>query len=55
MNRITKATNELLKIATLPIRILVGVVKAVQKETPEHLKFPYEVRKKPNLKEVIND
>lgn len=55
MNRITKATSELLKFATLPARIVVGIVKAVQKEMPERIQFPYEVRKKPNLKEVNND
>jgi hypothetical protein len=55
MNRITKATSELLRFATLPARIVVGIVKAVQKEMPERIKFPYEVRKKPNLKEVSND
>lgn len=45
----------MLKLATLPIRVAVGVVRAVQKETPEQIQFPYEVRKKPNLKEVTND
>jgi len=55
MNRITKATSELLRFATLPARIVVGIVKAVQKEMPERIQFPYEVRKKPNLKEVSND
>jgi hypothetical protein len=52
MNRITKTTSELLKFATLPIRIIVGVVRAVQKEIPERIEFPYEVRKKPNVEEV---
>ena len=55
MNRITKATSELLRFATLPARIVFGIVKAVQKEMPERIEFPYEVRKKPTLKEVKND
>ncbi|MDA0764123.1 MAG: hypothetical protein O3A39_06780 [Proteobacteria bacterium] len=55
MNRITKATSELLKFATLPIRIIVGVVRAVQKEIPERIEFPYELRKKSNLKGVDNE
>ena len=55
MNRITKTTSELLKFATLPIRIIVGVVRAVQKEIPERIEFPYEVRKKPSVEEVTND
>jgi len=44
----------LLKFATLPIRIIVGVVRAVQKEIPERIEFPYEVRKKPTEKENEN-
>ena len=54
MNRITKTTSELLKFATLPIRIIVGVVRAVQKEIPERIEFPYEVRKKQTEKENEN-
>ena len=46
MNRISKATRELLKIATLPARVCVGVFKAVAKETPESIQFPYEITKK---------
>jgi hypothetical protein len=46
MNRISKATRELLKIATLPARVCVGVFKAIAKETPESIQFPYEITKK---------
>lgn len=46
MNRITKAGNELFKILTLPIRICVGIYKAVEKEVPEKIELPYEITKK---------
>ena len=46
MNRISKATSTLLKILTIPARITVGLVRAVQKEMPEQIEFPYELRKK---------
>jgi hypothetical protein len=54
MNRITKATSELLRFATLPARIVFGIVKAVQKEMPERIQFPYELRKKQPTKENEN-
>ena len=47
MNRIAKATSTLLKILTIPARVTVGLIKAVQKEMPEQIKMPYEIRKKP--------
>ena len=46
MNRISKATSTLLKILTIPARVTVGVIRAVQKEMPEQIEFPYELRKK---------
>ena len=46
MNRISKATRELLKISTLPARVCVGVFKSVDKDTPESIQFPYEITKK---------
>ena len=47
MNRIAKATSTLLKILTIPARVTVGLIKAVQKEMPDQIKMPYERRKKP--------
>jgi hypothetical protein len=47
MNRIEKATSTLLKILTIPARVTVGLIKAVQKEMPDQIKMPYEIRKKP--------
>jgi hypothetical protein len=47
MNRIAKATSTLLKILTIPARVTVGLIKAVQKEMPDQIKMPYEIRKKP--------
>jgi hypothetical protein len=46
MNRIQKAGNELFKTLTLPIRVCVGIYRAVAKETPEKIKFPYTLTKK---------
>ena len=46
MNRIAKATSTLLKILTIPARVTVGLIKAVQKEMPEQINMPYEIRKK---------
>ena len=46
MNRISKAASTLLKILTIPARVTVGVIRAVQKEMPEQVEFPYELRKK---------
>ena len=46
MNRISKATSTLLKILTIPARVTVGIIRAVQKEMPQQIEFHYEVRKK---------
>ena len=46
MNRIAKASSTLLKILTIPARVTVVIIRAVQKEMPEQIEFPYEVRKK---------
>ena len=46
MNRIAKASSTLLKILTIPARVTVGIIRAVQKEMPEQIEFPYELRKK---------
>jgi len=32
---------------TIPARVTVGLIKAVQKEMPDQIKMPYEIRKKP--------
>ena len=46
MNRITKAGNELFKAMTLPIRMCVGLYRAVMKETPKTMEFPFEIKLK---------
>ena len=51
MNRIAKATSTLLKILTIPARVTVGLIKAVQKEMPEQINLPYEIRKKATKEE----
>jgi|AACY02.18.fsa_nt_gi hypothetical protein len=54
MNRIQKAGNELFKTLTLPIRVCVGIYKAVAKETPERIEFPYTLTKKEDNNERSN-
>ena len=46
MNRMQKTGNELFKTLTLPIRICVGIYRAIAKETPEQIEFPYTIKKK---------
>ena len=41
----------MLKILTIPARVTVGIIRAVQKEMPEQIEFPYELRKKQQEKE----
>jgi len=45
----------LIKGLTLPVRIVVGVVNAVEKNMPDTLEFPYEVKKKSDKKGDVID
>jgi hypothetical protein len=55
MKRVEKYGNMLIKGLTLPVRIVVGVVNAVEKNMPDTLEFPYEVKKKSDKKGDVID
>lgn len=46
MKRIEKITDEVIKIFTLPIRLGIGIYNAVEKNTPEKLEMPFEIKRK---------
>jgi|TARA_R100000789_G_scaffold72360_1_gene68143 hypothetical protein len=46
MKRFEKLGDVTIKIFTFPIRVIVGVVNAVEKNMPETLTMPYEIKKK---------
>ena len=46
MKRIEKLGDVIIKIFTFPIRVIVGAVNAVEKNMPETLTMPYEIKKK---------
>ncbi len=55
MKRVEKYGNMLIKGLTLPVRIVVGIVNAVEKNMPDTLEFPYEVKKKSDKKGDVID
>ena len=46
MKRIEKAGDVMIKAFTLPIRVCIGLYKCVQKNTPERLEMPFEIKRK---------
>jgi len=46
MRRIEKYGSCLIKTFTLPLRALVGLYTSVEKNMPETLEMPYEIKKK---------
>ena len=46
MKRFEKLGDVTIKIFTFPIRVIVGAVNAVEKNMPETLTMPYEIKKK---------
>ena len=46
MKRIEKAGDVLIKAFTLPIRGCVGLYKCIEKNTPERLEMPFEIKRK---------
>ena len=55
MKRVEKYGNMLIKGLTLPVRIVVGIVNAVEKNMPDTLEFPYEVKKRSDKKGDVID
>ncbi len=53
--RFEKYGDVAIKTLTLPVRIVVGVVNAVEKNMPDTLEFPYEVKKKSDKKGDVID
>ena len=45
MKRVEKLGEVLIKTFTLPVRIVVGIVNAVDKNMPKTLTFPYVLKK----------
>ena len=46
MKRVEKYGDMLIRGLTLPVRIVVGIVNAVEKNMPETLEIPYELKRK---------
>jgi len=46
MKRFEKLGDVTIKIFTFPIRVIVGAINAVEKNMPETLTMPYEIKKK---------
>jgi hypothetical protein len=46
MKRFEKLGDVTIKIFTFPIRVIVGAVNAVEKNMPDTLTMPYEIKKK---------
>jgi hypothetical protein len=46
MKRIEKAGDVLIRSFTLPIRICIGLYKCIEKNTPERLEMPFEIKRK---------
>ncbi len=53
MKRVEKYGDMLIRGLTLPVRIVVGIVNAVEKNMPERLVMPYEIKKKVTRKETL--
>lgn len=54
MTRINKIADVAIKIITLPIRISIGIVNAIDKNMPEKLSIPFEVKRKENENGTTN-
>ena len=48
MKRIEKVGEFMIKSFTLPLRVVVGTVKAIQKEMPDKVSMPFEIKRKEN-------
>ena len=46
MKRIEKAGEVLVSTFTLPIRVCIGLYKCIEKNTPETLEMPFEIKRK---------
>ena len=46
MKRIEKVGDGLIKAFTLPIRVCIGLYKCIEKNTPERLEVPFEIKRK---------
>ena len=55
MKRLEKNGDMLIRGLTLPVRIVVGIVNAVEKNMPERLEMPYEIKKKRDKKGDVID
>ena len=55
MKRVEKSGDMLIRGLTLPVRIVVGIVNAVEKNMPDRLIMPYEIKKKSDKKGDIID
>lgn len=50
MKRIEKITDEVIKFITLPIRVGIGIYNAIEKNTPDKLEIPFELKRKEKSK-----
>jgi hypothetical protein len=46
MKRIEKIGDVMIKGFTLPIRVCIGLYKCIEKNTPERLEMPFEIKRK---------
>ena len=46
MKRVEEMADSLLSLLTLPIRVTIGIFNAVEKNTPEDLEMPFEIKRK---------
>ena len=46
MKRIENIGNHIVKTITFPIRVAIGVYKAIEEKTPQELEMPFEIKKK---------
>ena len=46
MKRIEKVGDGLIRAFTLPIRVCIGLYKCIEKNTPERLEVPFEIKRK---------
>ena len=46
MKRIEKISDGMIRAFTLPIRVCIGLYKCVEKNTPERLEMPFEIKRK---------
>tara|TARA_B110000971_G_scaffold23629_1_gene21254 strand:- start:3 stop:158 length:156 start_codon:yes stop_codon:yes gene_type:complete len=46
MKRIENIGNHIVKTITFPIRVAIGMYKAIEEKTPQELEMPFEIKKK---------